>query len=194
MHVLYSFLKLLAALVGVVGLFAGAGFVILYRERLSERLWPTPEERLHFAVEDRDVAAVRRLLEGGVSANGKPGRVEPPLFGAIDAGDVELVRLLVAHGADQYSHCGRTTAISAAIERGGPGEVISLLLEHGADVTRRNERGETPAHLIAQKAERVPEELAARIVAAGPAALAVKDTGGKTPVTVHRLSGRSEGG
>jgi len=85
---------------------------------------PAPDrgEALRDAARAGDVAAVTRLLDGGVPVDAKaPRHGQTPLLFAAGEGRLEVVRLLVARGADvnaRETFFGQTPLSSAL---GGPG-------------------------------------------------------------------------
>jgi len=89
----------------------------------------TPEEDLLEAIRQSDVAAVRKLLEAGVSANAKYRYDRSALSFAADRGNVEIVTLLLDRGADAGAKDTyyKMTALSAAAMKGNA-DVVRLLL------------------------------------------------------------------
>jgi hypothetical protein len=89
----------------------------------------TPEEDLLEAIRQSDVAAVRKLLDGGVSANAKYRYDRSALSFAADRGNVEIVKLLLDRGADAGAKDTyyKMTPLSAASMKGNA-EVVRLLL------------------------------------------------------------------
>src|SRR6187431_615084 len=80
----------------------------------------TPEEDLLEAIRQSDVAAVRKLLEAGVSANAKYRYDRSALSFAADRGNVEIVTLLLDRGAavDARDTYYKTTPLSSAAMKG----------------------------------------------------------------------------
>lgn len=80
----------------------------------------TPEDFLLEAIRQGDVAAVRKLLDGGASANAKYRYDRSALSFAADRGNVEIVRLLLDRGAavDAQDTYYKMTPISAAVMKG----------------------------------------------------------------------------
>jgi Ankyrin repeats (3 copies) len=89
----------------------------------------TPEEDLLEAIRQSDVAAVRKLLEAGVSANAKYRYDRSALSFAADRGNVEIVTLLLDRGADPGAKDSyyKMTPLSAASMKGHV-DIVRLLL------------------------------------------------------------------
>jgi ankyrin repeat protein len=89
----------------------------------------TPEEDLLEAIRQSDVAAVKKLLDAGVSANAKYRYDRSALSFAADRGNAEIVRLLLDRGAavDAPDTYYKMTPISAAAMKGHV-EVLKALL------------------------------------------------------------------
>jgi hypothetical protein len=98
---------------------------IVFAEDLSDDLLA--------ATRKGDLAAVKALLDRGVSVNSKSPYGSTPLFFACDRGHVEIVKLLIDRGADvnvedTFYHA---TALTWALQKNRP-EIVKLLLDHGA--------------------------------------------------------------
>jgi ankyrin repeat protein len=89
----------------------------------------TPEEDLLEAIRQSDVAAVRKLLDGGVSANAKYRYDRSALSFAADRGNLQVVTLLLDRGAavDAQDTYYKMTPISAAAMKGHV-EILKALL------------------------------------------------------------------
>jgi ankyrin repeat protein len=89
----------------------------------------TPEEDLLEAIRQGDVAAVRKLLDGGVSANAKYRYDRSALSFAADRGNLQVVTLLLDRGAavDAQDTYYKMTPISAAAMKGHV-EILKALL------------------------------------------------------------------
>lgn len=125
------------------------------RATLGERqvVEPSPDKRLHDAVEHGDLAeAQAALAEGANVASEYHGQT--PLETASKRGQVRMVRLLLDHGADVNSIQvdGKTPLMLAAKSvmashyGGSYAEVVELLLEKGSNVHVRDEDGNTALH------------------------------------------------
>ena len=95
-------------------------------------------EPLAEAVDKGDCAAVKRLLDSGVSPNSRAFLVgyhmETALARAAKEGHIEIARLLLDRGADvNDSHSAGETALSEAA-KAGQTELVRLLISRGADV------------------------------------------------------------
>lgn len=120
--------------------------------KLGERreVEPSPDQRLHEAVADGNLAAAQAALaEGANVASEDLGQT--PLEVASKRGRTKIVRLLLDHGADVNSadNNGNTPlmlaakSIMASHYGGSYAEVVELLLEKGANVHARDEKGST---------------------------------------------------
>jgi hypothetical protein len=91
------------------------------------------EADLLAAIRKGDAAAVKALLDQGVSANAKYRYDRSALSFAADRGQVEVVRLLLDRGADPNAKDTfyKMTALSAAAEQDHV-EVVRLLIARGA--------------------------------------------------------------
>ena len=89
----------------------------------------TPEEDLLEAIRQSDVAAVKKLLDAGVSANAKYRYDRSALSFAADRGNVEIVKMLLDRGAvvDAQDTYYKMTPISAAVMKGHV-EILKALL------------------------------------------------------------------
>jgi ankyrin repeat protein len=97
----------------------------------------TPEEDLLAAIRQGDAAAVRKLLDGGVSANAKYRYDRSALSFAADRGNLEIVTLLVGRGAavDAQDSYYKMTPISAAAMKGHV-EILKALLARATPVAQ----------------------------------------------------------
>jgi ankyrin repeat protein len=111
-----------------------------------------PVAQLYQAILNRDAAAVKRLIRGGMDPNTPLGPGRPPLVIAIEQGEPDIVRLLLDLGANVNlgieesfggfdGGAGRTYMLSPlyiALDRDSP-EIVHILLERGADVYHEQE-------------------------------------------------------
>jgi Ankyrin repeats (3 copies) len=97
----------------------------------------TPEEDLLEAIRQSDVPAVRKLLEGGVSANAKYRYDRSALSFAADRGNAEIVTLLLDRGAavDAKDTYYKMTPVSSAAMKGNA-DVLRLLLARATPAAR----------------------------------------------------------
>jgi ankyrin repeat protein len=104
---------------------------------VSVALAGTPEDALLEAIRQSDVAAVRKLLDAGVSANAKYRYDRSALSFAADRGNAEVVRLLLERGAavDAQDTYYKMTPISAAVMKGHV-EILKALLAKATPVAQ----------------------------------------------------------
>ncbi len=110
---------------------------------------------LHFAIQSRDISAIRRALEAGADANEKDqliGRQYTPLHVAVDLGVMEIVELLVKHGADINATSDSGTPLLLAVER-KQDAIARALLVKGADPNRAGKNGFVPLHAAARRGD-----------------------------------------
>ncbi|KAJ6261091.1 Serine/threonine-protein phosphatase [Drechslerella dactyloides] len=117
-----------------------------------EHVCATP---LHYAAVNRNVEAVKLLLQHGARVNAKDDISETPLHYAFDTkghdpvASKKVIALLLEHGAgvNEVDDDGQVPLYEAALL--GDVELLELLLEHGADLHTVDNRGETPLHAAA---------------------------------------------
>lgn len=104
-------------------------------------------EPLFEAIQHADTAAVRRLLESGVSADSRDSDGVPALMAATLFGGADCVKLLLEKGANPNAATGTgATALMWAIP---DMEKVQLLVARGADVNARSSNLGRTALLIA---------------------------------------------
>lgn len=96
---------------------------------------------LLMAVERRDHAMVRALLQAGAAPNGAPQRA--PLHKAVGTGDAAMVTLLLQAGADPDATMGSESALHNAA-RMGDVALVRALINAGASIDHADEIGGTP--------------------------------------------------
>ncbi|MCK4284420.1 MAG: ankyrin repeat domain-containing protein [Candidatus Brocadiae bacterium] len=100
---------------------------------------------LQYAATERNVDAVRVLVENGANVNTRDRVLRAsPLMRAASGAPLEVVQLLLAAGADIHARdrLGSTALHSAA---GGLNEqAVDILLDSGADVNAQDDRGSSP--------------------------------------------------
>ncbi len=149
------------------------------REYLAAMAWSAGQQRearqgsLHFAVEQGDPDAVRRLAQqhpAQIEAPAPPDWPETPLALAARLGQIEAARALLDAGATAgaVSADGATPLHHAA--RHGQPEIAALLLERRADVDAADSRGETPLLAAARSLEPEARRVAELLEDAGAAA------------------------
>jgi hypothetical protein len=127
----------------------------------------TPEflaSLLRFAIRNRDIAAVQRLVASGADVNARSHGGNTPLMTAAEEGLVDIARVLLDKGAE-INACdvrGDTPLIRAAFS-GGP-EIVRLLLERGADPDIRGDDGRTAQHWAECMAQHDPDSRAGEAV------------------------------
>jgi ankyrin repeat protein len=136
-------------------------------------------ELLIKSIEKKDVAAVKRLLESGVSPNVKDSVNYTALKLAILKGNREIVKLLLDAGAgvNTVDDSGKSVLMDAVGCRDN--NMVSLLLDAGADMGIKEQQfGETALHMAAQSADvALLKQLIERAQDVN-----VRDAGGTTPL------------
>jgi uncharacterized protein len=102
------------------------------------------------AAMQRDLAAVRTLLQQGADVNAAEGDGMTALHWAAEHGDAELAALLLKSGASPRAETriGRHTPLHVAAKTGDP-RVVRLLVDAKADVRAVTTTGATPLHFAA---------------------------------------------
>lgn len=96
------------------------------------------------AAKNRNLAAVRALLDQNVDVNAAQGDGATALAWAAHWGDMETADLLIQAGADvNRANDYRVTPLSLACAQGNPG-LIRMLLDAGANPNAARNTGETP--------------------------------------------------
>ena len=103
---------------------------------------------VHDAVRAKDLASVRRLVEGNQSVPAqKDANGDTPLHVAAAGGLTSIAEYLIARGADLAAvNVQMNTPLHVAIV-GGHDAAAQLLVNAGADLRRQNTAGKTPLHL-----------------------------------------------
>ncbi len=118
------------------------------------------------ALHEKDLAAVRRLIAGGVDLNAEiPGYGSPPLSEAVNQDWAEVIPVLVEAGADPNRPDERRgwTPLMEAVSLGRTGPARALLAA-GADPARAGRKGRTALDIAY---DRKNDELVRMLVEAG---------------------------
>ena len=91
-----------------------------------------PQTPLHDAARAGDVAALRRMLDGGADANEEDWTGSPPLFYAVDGGSIGATRLLLEGGAEPNGGDTLTRPFVHAASKNRL-DLMALLLQFGAN-------------------------------------------------------------
>jgi ankyrin repeat protein len=154
----------------------------------------TPESRQDFraAIQEEQVATVRRYLDQGLDPNEQPTEnCSTPLALAVMGGNNEIIGLLLDHGANlntPASPNGQTVLhCVAAYEQDAP-EMTAYLLQAGADANVVGEDRMTPLMLAAARGH---AETVKVLLTAHPD-LEARSAAGKTAVEMAAAANRSD--
>ncbi|MCE5231532.1 ankyrin repeat domain-containing protein [bacterium] len=100
------------------------------------------ETLLHFFAVERNIAAVKLLLDKGAEIDPIDTGHRTPLMEAAMLGHSDIVQLLLQYGADPKLQAHGETALRNALSS-RMYEVADILIEAGADVNQRDPMGET---------------------------------------------------
>jgi hypothetical protein len=97
------------------------------------------------AIEQGDVAEVKRLIESGIDVNIKDRKMDnmTALHVAVESGNIELVALLISNGANVNARTKTKQTPLFMIDEDTPPEMVFLLIQSGADVNAQDSDGET---------------------------------------------------
>ena len=95
------------------------------------------------AAEAGDLAALRRLLDGGTPVDARDARGRTALLAATQADQVDAARLLIARGADVNAKDGIQDSPFLYAGAEGRLQILRLTLAHGADLKSTNRYGGT---------------------------------------------------
>ena len=109
------------------------------------------EEPLYLAVVNRDVTAVRQLIDANVDVNKANTHGVTPLFNACHRGHTDVVKILLDKGAtvDRARQDGLTPLFVACQQ--GHIDVVKILLDKGATVDKAKNTGTTPLFIACQQ-------------------------------------------
>jgi cytohesin len=107
---------------------------------------------LHLAVQRRDLAQARDLLEKGADVNQRTQYGTVPLHLAARAGLTDIAALLVDKGANVNVRDNWSWTPLHDAAQNGHKEVVELLIAKGADVNARDPDGRTPLSYAREKA------------------------------------------
>jgi ankyrin repeat protein len=140
-------------------------------------------ERLNSAIRGGDIAALKTLLDRGVSPNTPDDRQITPLMYAAATGSAEAMKILIDRGAEvnRQNAFGSTALMWSA----GDVQKIRLLMHHGADVNKVSKSGRTALMLAARIPDSAP---AVHMLLAKGAAVEPKDNQGATAL-VEAIAG-----
>ena len=101
------------------------------------------EVALISAAQGGDVAAVRRLLDGGAKVNALDARGRNAVLAATQGGHVQAARLLIERGADVNAQDDIRDSAFLLAGASGHTEIVRLALAAGADLKLTNRYGGT---------------------------------------------------
>src|SRR6266581_5057351 len=103
----------------------------------------SPNAQLLVAARQGDLAAVKRLLEGGAAVNSRNRLGDTPLLIALKNGNEDMARLAVERGASvNLANLSKVTPLMAA-SFSGNAELVKMLLQKGADRAAADRVGKT---------------------------------------------------
>jgi hypothetical protein len=152
---------------------------------------------LQFASARSNLHVVQCLVDHGADANFQDNDHGTPLMHAAVGGNLEIVRVLLGLNADansQHTADGSTPMHIFFSSNGKHPQIVQLLLEHGANPNARNNKCQTPLHLVSSS-ESVASAWrfeVARILLAHGADVYPKDDEGRTPMQVALAKGHVE--
>ena len=102
---------------------------------------------LHTALKNRNIDAIKNLLDRGADVNERDERLQTPLFITSKFREITIARMLINYGADVDCRdiIGWTALHVAAVS--GYIDIVRLLLDNGADVSATQRNYQTPLHL-----------------------------------------------
>ena len=127
--------------------------VVVQQAKKSKVIGKTVEPNafaLHEAVNNDQIAMVKKLLEEGPNVDAKDSQGCTPLFNAVLKGkDLIIIRELLKYGADPMAESKITDGTILHVACGYMGgkvqvEVVEELLKHGAEINAKVTNGQTP--------------------------------------------------
>jgi ankyrin repeat protein len=140
------------------------------------------------AVQRNDIAAVRKLIAGGVDVDAVDANGDAPLVMAAYLGHDEIVQLLLQAGADvaAVDPGMKATALHAAAYAGRT-EAAKLLIAHGIDIDKQ---GPVNGYTALHDAIWQNNVETARVIIDAGANLGLRSHDGETPLDFARSRGR----
>lgn len=145
---------------------------------------------LHAAVERKNLAMVKILVDAGAGINAKGSMQETPLHRAIGVGDIVTAKYLIDLGADlNLSRMDSLCAIHVAIVSGQP-DIVSLILDKDpAQIECRGRSGRSPLfHAVVQGDTAIVE----RLVASGARINAISNLDGYAPLHYAAMNNKPD--
>ncbi len=129
-----------------------AKFQYIYDKLQTNKYSAEQTKILRNAAADGDMPAVLKALDAGADINGiPPGRIMPPLTGAVDSKRIDAAKLLLQRGANpeaRTSHLENATALHYAVQHGDD-DIVKLLLAYKINVNEQKTCGATALYMAA---------------------------------------------
>lgn len=125
-------------------------FKYIYDKLQTNKYSAEQTKLLRNAAADGDMPAVVKALDAGADINGiPPGRIMPPLTGAVDSKRIDAAKLLLQRGANpeaRTSHLENATALHYAVQHGDT-DIVKLLLAYKVNVNAQTSEGATALYM-----------------------------------------------
>lgn len=109
---------------------------------------------LHWAVEDRNIKVVRKLIKKGANVNQLDSSQRTTLYQPAVNGDIEITKILIMNKVNpNVEDLMNLTALYEAA-RNGHKEVVRFLMKNGADVRKNGALKLTPLHIAVANVDR----------------------------------------